>query len=487
MNAVSTTAQLSAVPDFSEITVVVLGDVMLDQYVWGDVSRISPEAPVQVVRVDRKSYTLGGAGNVAANLAGLGCRTVCLGTRGDDEAGRILVETMGELPVNAILTGVPGRPTTIKTRVMSRGQQLLRLDEEQVGVLSEEVYDSLRAALADALAEAGALILSDYGKGVFNAFLAQEAVDMCRARGIPVLVDPKGADWTRYQGATCITPNTAEFLQVAQFNPDDEADLAARAATAINAFSLTHLMVTRGARGLSLFTRGGAPLHIPAEAREVFDVSGAGDTVIATLAAGLAAGLSAQEAAGLANAAAGVVVGKLGTQPIHRAELEESLLRREVGCGHKIRSRERAAQAASAWRKAGERVVFTNGCFDILHVGHISLLHQAAALGDRLVVGLNTDASVRRLKGESRPVLPEDERAALLAALECVDMVVHFDEDTPLELITAIEPDVLVKGGDYTVETVVGHELVLERGGRVEIVPLLNGKSTSGIIAKLKG
>ncbi len=475
------------VPDFSDVPVIVLGDVMLDQYVWGDVGRISPEAPVQVVSVGRKTHILGGAGNVAANLAGLGCRVVCIGVRGDDEPGRILETTFGDISVEARVPAAPGRPTTVKTRVMGRGQQLLRLDEEATSPLSEDIYTALLGAFREALGQARAVVLSDYGKGVFALSLAQDAIRLCNDAGVPVLVDPKGADWTRYQGATCITPNTAEFLHVAQFNPDDEADLAARAATAINAFSLRHLLVTRGAKGLSLFTRGGEPWRIAAEAREVFDVSGAGDTVIATMAAALGAGLPAREAAGLANAAAGVVVGKLGTKPIYRAELEEALARRISATGHKIRSWRRAAETISAWRRQGERVVFTNGCFDLLHVGHIALLHQAAGLGARLVVGLNSDASVRRLKGETRPILPEAERAALLAALECVDMVVLFGQDTPRELIAELQPDVLVKGGDYTVETVVGHDLVLARGGEVCIVPLVDGKSTTCLIERIKG
>jgi len=475
-----------ALPDFSTISVIVLGDVMLDQYVWGEVGRISPEAPVQVVNVSRKTHILGGAGNVAANLAGLGCRVTCIGVRGDDEPGRNLDATFGHLSVDARVTVVPGRPTTVKTRVMGRGQQLLRLDEEAVSSLTDDIYAKLLADFADALTQAKAVVLSDYGKGVFVQTLAQDAIRLCNERGVPVLVDPKGADWTRYQGATCITPNTAEFLQVAQFDPDDEADLAARASTAINAFSLRHLLVTRGPKGLSLFTRGGEPCGFAAEAREVFDVSGAGDTVIATMAAALGAGLTSSEAAGLANAAAGVVVGKLGTKPIYLAELEEALARRDSATGHKIRSWERARETVTAWRKQSEKVVFTNGCFDLLHVGHITLLHQAAALGDRLIVGLNSDDSVRRLKGDSRPVLPESERAAILAALECVDMVVLFSQDTPRDLIASLEPDVLVKGGDYTVETVVGHELVLERGGEVRIISLVDGKSTTGLIDRLK-
>lgn len=474
------------IPDFGDVTVVVIGDVMLDQYIWGEVSRISPEAPVQIVRVARKTYTLGGAGNVAANLAGLGCKCVCIGLCGQDEPGRELRRTFADLPISVSLLEEPGRPTTVKSRVMGRGQQLLRLDEEDTARIGDAAVGRMLEEFLAHLSDADVVICSDYGKGVFAGMLAYEIISACRARNIPVLVDPKGGDWTRYQGATCITPNTSEFLQVAQFDPADERDLDARAATAINAFSLDQLLVTRGPKGLSLFVRGQDPWRIKAEAREVFDVSGAGDTVIATYAAGLGAGLLPREAAALANAAAGVVVGKLGTQPILRSELEETLVRREFGTAHKIKPLERAQAMVRAWRGQGERIVFTNGCFDLLHVGHIDLLHKAAALGQRLVVGLNTDASVRRLKGDARPILPDHERASLLAALECVDLVVLFDADTPLDLIAALEPDVLVKGGDYTVETVVGHELVLGRGGSVEIIPLVQGKSTTDLLARIK-
>lgn len=482
----TTKQNVPTVPDLSAVTVIVIGDVMLDQYIWGEVSRISPEAPVQIVRVARKTYTLGGAGNVAANLAGLGCRSVCIGLCGADEAGRELRRTFEALPISVNLFEESGRPTTVKSRVMGRGQQLLRLDEEHTSRMDDVTASRILEEFLAHLPSADAVICSDYGKGVFSGMLAYDIISACKVRGIPVLVDPKGGDWTRYQGATCITPNTAEFLQVAQFDPANEKDLDARAGTAINAFSLDQLLVTRGAKGLSLFVRGQEPWRIKAEAREVFDVSGAGDTVIATYAAGLGAGLLPREAAALANAAAGVVVGKLGTQPILRSELEETLGRREFGTAHKIKPLERARTMVESWRAHGARIVFTNGCFDLLHVGHIDLLHKAAALGQRLIVGLNTDASVHRLKGDARPILPEHERAALLAALECVDLVVLFDADTPLDLIAALAPDVLVKGGDYTVETVVGHELVLERGGSVEIIPLVQGKSTTDLLARIK-
>ncbi|WP_051693899.1 bifunctional D-glycero-beta-D-manno-heptose-7-phosphate kinase/D-glycero-beta-D-manno-heptose 1-phosphate adenylyltransferase HldE [Desulfohalovibrio reitneri] len=475
------------VPLFSGRRVLVVGDVMLDRYVWGDVSRISPEAPVQVVRVDRKSYTLGGAGNVAANLAALGLDVQCLGVRGKDEDGRLLAEKFDEIGAKAHLVYEPMRPTTAKTRVMGRGQQLIRLDEEDAGPLSAEVQDALLRQVERSLPECGAVIVSDYAKGVFAGNLAQRIINVGAEVGVPVLVDPKGADWTRYQGAFCITPNTGEFQRVAQFDPRDDSDLGERASTAIHAFSLSWLLVTRGERGMSLFGRGGEALHVPTQAREVFDVSGAGDTVIATLAAGVAAGLSMEDSARLANAAAGVVVGKVGTQPVTRAELEEALALDEGGCAYKIRTREAAMEAVQGWKRQGENVVFTNGCFDLLHVGHITLLHKAAELGDRLVVGLNSDASVRRLKGETRPILPEAERASLLAALQDVDMVVIFDEDTPLELLNALKPDILVKGGDYVRETVVGHQEVESWGGRVELISLVDGKSTSSIIDRLRG
>ena len=481
-----TDSQSISLPDFTGVRVLVAGDAMLDRYLWGEVSRISPEAPVPVVRVLRSTVSLGGACNVAANLAGLGAGAVVLSACGEDESGRLLAERLKAAGITARLAGSAGRPTTTKTRVMGASQQLLRLDEEAAGSFGPELEGSLLALFEAELAGLHAVILSDYGKGLFAGDLAPAMIEHCRAANLPVFVDPKGLDFERYRGATCVTPNEAEFRAVAGGPVRDEAELAERAYGLVDRFDISALLVTRGARGMSLFSAGAEPVHIPTQAMEVFDVSGAGDTVIATLAAGVAAGFDLAAAARLANVAAGIAVGKLGTQPVTRFELSEVLRRRQIGPAHKVRPLAEARAAVNAWRAKGERVVFTNGCFDLLHVGHVKLLHEAARLGDKLVVGLNSDASVIRLKGPERPIIPEAERAALLAALECVDLVVIFTEDTPRALISALLPDVLVKGGDYSRETVVGHELVEAAGGRVALIPLEAGKSTSNLIAKLK-
>lgn len=476
----------ASLPAFEQTKVVVIGDIMLDRYVWGEVGRVSPEAPVPVARVQRTSYSLGGAGNVAANLAGLACVAVAVGGRGKDDAGRELTACFEATGIRHRLVYLPFRPTTTKTRIMAQSQQLLRLDEESAEPYPADIDATLLELFAQEQAGAGAVIVSDYGKGIFRGRLAGEIIERCRAAAIPVFIDPKGTSWEHYRGATCVTPNEAEFRAVAGGPVRDEKELEERATVLIRAYDLGALLITRGARGMTLLERGRPPLTIPTQAVEVFDVSGAGDTVIATLAASVAAGLDLPQAARLANVAAGIVVGKLGTQPIHRFELREALTRRDAGAAHKVRSLAEAAEAVNFWREKGRKVVFTNGCFDLLHLGHIKLLSAAAALGDKLVVGLNSDASVARLKGDSRPILPVEERAGVLSALEFVDTVVIFDQDTPLEVIRVLTPDILVKGGDYTRDTVVGADIVEAAGGRVAIVPLMAGKSTTSLIAKLQ-
>jgi D-beta-D-heptose 7-phosphate kinase/D-beta-D-heptose 1-phosphate adenosyltransferase len=380
----------------------------------------------------------------------------------------------------------PGQPTTTKTRIIGQGQQLLRLDEEQPADLAGTTQVELLEQLEQVLPQAGAVVLSDYAKGMFRGDLAQQVITRCKAQKTPVFVDPKGSAWERYQGATCITPNEAELNRVAPFARHDNGQLAVQAQKVIARYDLGFLMVTRGPRGISLFTPKGPGLHIPTKAQEVFDVSGAGDTVIATLAAGVASKMPMAAAAELANAAAGVVVGKVGTHPIQAVELKNALMGKEITGLDKIVNRHQAAETADRWRREGKRVVFTNGCFDILHIGHMKLLRAAADQGDKLIVGVNSDASVARLKGETRPVMPEEERAALLSNIESVDLVVLFSEDTPIELIRRIQPDVLVKGGDYAPETVVGRREVESWGGRVAIVPIVKGISTTEVIRQMQ-
>lgn len=475
----------------SKVRVLVVGDVMLDLYHWGEVRRISPEAPVPVVRVLDKSRVLGGAGNVAANLAGLGCGVTLMGVCGEDEPGRQLAALCADKKIKHLFYRDSSRPTITKTRIMAQGQQLFRLDEEQPGGISAGISDWMMTALKEELVDCQAVIMSDYGKGLLaSADLCQNIIRVSRNRNLPVLVDPKGTDWERYQGATAVTPNLAELglLEGVSFR-NKEADLQAAVNAVRKRFNLDWLLVTQGPRGMTFAGAEDEVKHIPAEAREVFDVSGAGDTVIATLSAALASGLSFPDAVKMANTSAGIVVGKLGTQPITRSELASMHERNAAadtvtGIDHPA-PLDAAQIQVQSWRASGDRIVFTNGCFDLLHPGHINLLHQSRALGDRLVVGLNTDASVKRLKGEDRPILSEIDRAAILSALASVDLVVLFDEDTPLALIKSLKPDILVKGADYRIEEVVGRDAVESWGGTVRLVPLLKGYSTTGIADKV--
>jgi D-beta-D-heptose 7-phosphate kinase/D-beta-D-heptose 1-phosphate adenosyltransferase len=477
-------------PDLSllnKATVIVVGDVMLDRYFWGEVSRISPEAPVPVLHIANKTAVLGGAGNVAANLAGLGCTVHLLGALGDDAAGREVAAKMAQAGIQSLMLVNGSRPTITKTRLMAQHQQLLRIDEESPGPVPSEHLESALTSFRSLLPGAGAVILSDYGKGMLTGEICQKFIGPCRDLQVPVLVDPKRRDWSCYAGASCITPNTAELRLLAGRPLKEEDELCSAGSQAREKYGLDRLLLTRGAKGIALFGQEPSPLLIPSRAREVFDVSGAGDTVIATLAAGLAAGYGWEASARLANTAAGIVVRKLGTQPVYRDELFRELYYPELETNSKIFSLEDARTQVAAWNLQGHKIVFTNGCFDLLHSGHIKLLHAAAAYGDKLVVGLNSDASVTRLKGPGRPILGQGERAAILSALECVDMVIIFEEDTPLGLIEALRPHTLVKGADYHKETVVGHELMEQWGGKVVLVPLAEGMSTSGIVERVRG
>lgn len=477
---------------FDKVRVLVVGDIMLDRYIWGKVSRISPEAPVPVVKLERTTVTLGGAGNVANNLSGLGCGVSVVGVCGRDHAAAELQQLLSQKSITHQLIEEAGRPTTTKTRIMAHTQQALRLDEESSRALSPETEQRVLAAASRELGKCQAVILSDYGKGLFaSGTITRNIIQEARQLRIPVLVDPKGTDWQRYHKATCITPNASELEAVAGTVPeDDEAALISAAHAVRSRFDADWLLVTRGPKGMCLVGPS-QPVVIPAEAREVYDVSGAGDTVIATLAAALAAGQSMESAARIANLAAGIVVGKLGTQPILSSELATCLRfndqqRYYPFSAAKIAALDAARAKVQEWRAAGSTVVFTNGCFDLLHPGHISLLYQARALGDRLIVGLNTDASVRRLKGSGRPILSEQDRAAMLGALACVDLVVHFDEDTPLHLIQALKPDILVKGSDYKTHEVVGREVVESYGGSVKLVELVQGYSTTKLTRQVR-
>lgn len=472
---------------FARHGVLAIGDVMLDRYVMGDVHRISPEAPVPVLRSVHTTNVPGGAANVAMNLAGLGVQTTLAGFVGPDENA----ETMRNLLATANIDCSPlctwQRPTISKTRVMSGRQQLLRLDVEGTEAPAPVEIDCLLAGLDLPLARVDAVILSDYAKGALPERVCQYVMQKALARKIPVLVDPKGRDFRKYRGATTICPNLKELSACTGVAATELGPLMEAARALLAPLELAYLTVTLSERGIRVEHRDPAQsFHAPARAREVFDVSGAGDTVIATLAASAAAGLDLESSVQLANVAAGVIVGKVGTVPIDRASLLAQLTGDlALNTEEKVLTRPALLARAAQWRARGQRIVFTNGCFDLLHIGHITLLQEAHRMGDRLVVGVNSDASVRRLKGPTRPIVPETERAQVLAALASTDAITIFDEDTPLPLLRLLQPDVLVKGGDYTVSTVVGAEEVQGWGGRVEIVPTVAGFSTSGLVQKI--
>jgi len=484
---------MNLLSDFSRLEkcrVLVVGDLMLDRYLWGEVERISPEAPVPVFRIKRQSEIRGGAGNVVSNLIGLGCHVSVVGVLGTDEGGQHLKRLMQDERIGDCLVEIPGVTTTIKTRVVSMGQQLIRLDKEQILPLDQAEKQEIISRVKDRLNQLDAIILSDYGKGVLlTPGLAQELIALGRDRSIPVLVDPKGRNWARYRGATCITPNSKELELFAGESADDNGRLVIAMERVMRSLELEWLLVTRGALGMCLMGRDGAPLFIASQARQVYDVSGAGDTVISTLALAAAARFEFYEAARLANLAAGIVVAKLGTQPVNSFELMAAWsAHSNAGSGlpfSKVLTKTAAALQAEAWKARREKIVFTNGCFDLLHPGHIHLLNRARELGQRLIVGLNSDSSVARLKGPSRPILSEQDRAAVLGSLDCVDAVVIFGEETPENLIRTLKPDVLVKGSDYRKSEVVGSDIVKSYGGSVHLIQLLDGYSTTNIAGKI--
>ncbi|QMV18236.1 D-glycero-beta-D-manno-heptose-7-phosphate kinase [Granulicella sp. 5B5] len=470
---------------FGRLKVLVVGDLMLDRYILGDVDRVSPEAPVPVLRHAQRYERAGGAANVAMNLAGLGCEALLAGFWGDDGERAELAGILSGAKVDVSGVVTTALPTVSKTRIVGRRQQLLRLDiesREKPGRVDEE---RLRERVELLVEKVQAVVLSDYAKGALTRELCAAVIQKARERGVPVLADPKTADLSKYSGATVVCPNLGELAAATGVEAHrwDALMMAGEAQRREHEFK--YLAVTMSERGICVLSEAGVR-ESPARAREVFDVSGAGDTVIATLAAGLAAGVSMETAVELANLAAGVVVGKAGTVPIAAHELVSELTPSSgVRSEEKVLTREQVERRVAEWRAAGETIVFTNGCFDLLHVGHVALLEECRGFGSKVVLGLNTDVSVQRLKGPSRPVVGERERAKVMSALAAVDAVVLFDEETPLALIEALQPDVLVKGGDYTVETVVGHEVVLAAGGRVEIVPIVQGFSTTNIMRKM--
>ena len=467
--------------------VLCVGDVMLDRYIYGEVQRISPEAPIPVLKVRDERAMLGGAGNVVRNLSALGAQVSFVSVVGEDDAGREIAAMLGELgDVTSRLVIDKTRRSTVKTRYVGMSQQMLRADLESDAALSLSVQDEVIRHIQSLLLDVQVLVLSDYGKGVLTSDVCKVAIEEARDGNIPVIVDPKGRNYYRYSGASVITPNRRELSEATGIALTDDASIVDSARGLMSQFGISSVLVTRSQQGMSVVDGETAVTHLPAEAREVFDVSGAGDTVVSTLAAALAAGLSLVDAAGLANVAAGLVVGKVGTAVVYRDELSAKLRDRALASlEDKVAVQHAAQDIVAGWRHKGLRVGFTNGCFDLLHPGHVALLGQARALCDRLVVGLNSDASVSRLKGPSRPIQPDIARATVLASLANVDLVVMFEEDTPAKLIEMLRPDVLIKGGDYTVETIVGAEFVQSYGGSVEIIDLVPGFSTTRTVEKM--
>jgi D-beta-D-heptose 7-phosphate kinase / D-beta-D-heptose 1-phosphate adenosyltransferase len=467
-------------------SVLCVGDVMLDHYVYGRVERVSPEAPIPVLRVEREMKKLGGAGNVLANLHALGSQPGFVSVIGSDAAGRdvgALISTLGGVEAHVLVDR--RRATTIKTRYIADTQQMLRADREQVAPLDASLRAEFLQLARLAMPHHRVTAVSDYAKGVLADGLAAEIIAAARDAGHPVVVDPKGIDYGVYRGATLIKPNRRELGEVTKRPVEDAADIVAAARSLIDAHGFEAVLVSLSRDGMLLVEAKGEVHALAAEAREVFDVSGAGDTVVAVLAAALGVGASFREAAQLANVAAGIVVGKVGTAAVHASELIATLLDRDALATRKVLPLALAVDQVARWRRNGLKIGFTNGCFDLLHPGHVSLLTQARGACDRLIVGLNSDASVARLKGSGRPVQNAQARSQVLASLTSVDLVVLFEEETPRTLITELKPDVLVKGADYRLDQVVGADIVQAYGGKVLLAELLPGHSTTATIARL--
>ncbi len=466
--------------------VLIVGDVMIDHFQYGKVERISPEAPIPVLRIEREDTMLGGAGNVVRNLRSLNSNVRFVTVTGNDQAGRDVARMVKKQGVKDMPLIDNERPTSTKTRYIAGVQQVLRADREIASSLSPKIETNLIKSFSSALKTCKVVVLSDYGKGSLSPSVAKKLIRLASKTKKTIIVDPKGTDFSPYSGADIITPNRQELAGAVGFTIESDSDVVRASKQLIKRFSFGAVLTTRSADGMSIVSSDGLVTHLAAEAQEVFDVSGAGDTVVATIAAALSVGADLNRAAALANAAAGIVVGKIGTASVFPADLLVALQRRDlVGSVAKIMSLDQIKDRTNQWQLNGLSVGFTNGCFDLLHPGHISTLEQASRLCDRLVVGLNSDASVKVLKGEDRPIQSDTSRATVLASLAIVDAVVMFSEKTPLNLIKGIKPDVLIKGADYNTSSIVGADFVKKNGGKVKIAKLEKGHSTSATILKL--
>ncbi|WP_340268389.1 D-glycero-beta-D-manno-heptose-7-phosphate kinase [Sphingobium mellinum] len=475
--------------DLSFVRTICVGDLMLDRFIYGAVTRISPESPVPILSIDHMESVPGGAANVTRNIAAMSGECSLIGVIGNDKVGSDLISALSEVDhIHFVPITESTRPTIEKTRFVAQGQQLLRADHEDICNVSESVEDRIYACAVEMLQSRNILVISDYAKGVVTDGLLRRLIPAARLAGVAVIVDPKSSDLARYAGATILTPNISEARAATGMMITNDAEAEAAGLKMLDMAQCDAILLTRSEQGMSLFRKDQPPLHISASAREVFDVSGAGDTVVAALAVALGGGMTMEEAARMANAAAGLVVGKRGTATVSISEVQEELNRLseehlQIPSG-KVRTLRSARVQREDWAARGLTVGFTNGCFDILHLGHVKLLEFARSQCDRLVVGLNSDASVRRLKGPTRPLNMEMDRAQILAALAFVDQVIIFGQDTPLEAIKALQPDLLIKGADYKVEDIVGADIVQARGGRVVTFDLLPDRSTSRTIVQ---
>lgn len=466
--------------------IMVIGDLILDEYIWGNIDRISPEAPVGILESRSENAALGGAANVANNLKALGCKVEILGVVGADEKGKKLKRILREKRIG--YSGViedHDRPTTNKIRVIAHNQQILRVDRESRKEIRISIRKKLLNSILDLLINVDGIICSDYGKGIITANLIKELVSAASKLNKKIIADPKGLDYTKYRGISILTPNKKEASESAGIKIESESDLTKTADKLFDQFGGEGLLITRGDEGISLFRKDTPSIHVSTVAKEVYDVTGAGDTVISVFGMAYFNGVNIVDAVRLANIAAGIEVGKVGTSVVTRNEISNYIENNDTGERKKILDLAELAQVISRAKNKGEKIVFTNGCFDLLHIGHIKYLSRARSLGNILIIGLNRDKSIRELKGPKRPLIGEIERASLLAALDCVDYVVLFSEMTPEKLIKTLKPDVLVKGGDYSVDEVVGKSIVEGYGGRVELVPIVKGMSTSGIVKKI--
>ncbi len=478
---------LTAIDRFAQARILCVGDVMLDRFVYGEVERISPEAPIPVMRATTDTVMLGGAGNVVRNMSSLSASVSFISVVGDDDTGRTIAGlSNAQQHVASHLVADTRRRSTEKIRYIAGSQQMLRVDREDASALSESMEQQILEQVKQALPDMQLVVLSDYGKGVLSPAIISEVMKLASEQNIPVIVDPKSRDFSRYRGAWLLSPNLKELREATGEDLSNNEAIIAAARGQMQQCDITNMIVTCGPRGMLVVPAEGEAEHIAAHKREVYDVSGAGDTVLATLAASLATGLELPDAAYLANLAAGIVVGRMGTATVYRTDLKTAVHTDDVTTGSaKIYPLDLAAEQVESWQHDALAVGFTNGCFDLVHAGHLALLADAKAQCDRLIVAINSDDSVKRLKGESRPVNGEMERALLLAELQVVDMVVIFREDTPMEVLERLKPDVLMKGGDYTLDQVVGRDLVESLGGRVLTIPLREGYSTTSTIEKI--